>query len=278
MTSHPALVHIERLAAGEPLGPGARVALHFHPDLLTSSGQVLECIARERRYRSQFETGISNGGLTAFEGGDRFKWESRIFAQYYDQRPASERPKYGALELGDAYGASPRFGSCFFRVGGEVLSRCSFCFPDSFYEPAHFGTAARNGLAALLAAAPPEDLLDRYVEAHVHGELRIPEDIEALVLDPSYRGTDVERWARELGCAVEWHPGYVVDLEVLRANAEYRGAEIVRVAEQVAPDGCLTPAIVGAARADARFEVQQLKRVWHCLARFGRDWTLVPGA
>ncbi|MCB9585311.1 MAG: hypothetical protein H6718_07930 [Polyangiaceae bacterium] len=43
------------------------------------------------------------------------------------------------------------------------------------------------------------------------------------------------------------------------------------MAEQVAEAGRLTPAVLGAARSSSRFDPQQLKRVWHCLARFGRD-------
>lgn len=233
---------------------------------------VLQCIARDGIYRSQFETRISNGGLTAHEGGDRYRWESRIFAGYYDQRPAGERPKYGALACGDGYGASPRFGSCYFRLQPSSLARCSFCFPDSYYEPEHFGTARKMDLLRLLEANPPDDLLDRYVEAHLHGPMVIAEDVEALVLDPSYRGTEIERWAVGLPCPLEWHPGYATELETLRANASYRGAEIVEVATQVARGGRLTPRILGEARGDARFDSQQLKRVWHCLARFGRAW------
>jgi hypothetical protein len=32
---------------------------------------------------------------TAHPGGDRWLWESRIFAGTYDDAPAADRPKYG---------------------------------------------------------------------------------------------------------------------------------------------------------------------------------------
>jgi hypothetical protein len=51
------------------------VTLHFHPDRLVGGAPILERMARV--YRSQFETGVSNGGLTACPGGDRWRWESR---------------------------------------------------------------------------------------------------------------------------------------------------------------------------------------------------------
>ncbi len=46
-----------------------RVTVNFHPDRLLAGATVLAWLAREGVYRSQFETGISNGGLTAHPGG-----------------------------------------------------------------------------------------------------------------------------------------------------------------------------------------------------------------
>ena len=62
----------------------ARVTLNFHPDRVMSDGRtVAEALRDEGIYRSQFETGISNGGLTAFPGGDRDEWERRLFDGAY---------------------------------------------------------------------------------------------------------------------------------------------------------------------------------------------------
>lgn len=62
-------------------------------------------------YRSQFETRISNGGLTACAGGDRDAWEQSLFGGAY-QAPGvlpTERPKYGGLNLlNHLNGACPR--------------------------------------------------------------------------------------------------------------------------------------------------------------------------
>ncbi|TWH30697.1 DUF3626 domain-containing protein [Isoptericola variabilis] len=41
------------------------LTLHFRPDWPFAGGLVIEAMARDGRYRSQFETGTSNGGLTA---------------------------------------------------------------------------------------------------------------------------------------------------------------------------------------------------------------------
>ncbi|SRR6266487_3630328 len=84
-----ALAHVTMLATGGPADPSLRVTLHFHPDRLVSGTPILECMARDGVYRSQFETGTSNGGLTAHPGGDRWRWESQIFAGAYDGGPSA---------------------------------------------------------------------------------------------------------------------------------------------------------------------------------------------
>ncbi|RKH54910.1 DUF3626 domain-containing protein [Corallococcus aberystwythensis] len=270
---HPALEHVHQQARGGPMDRRFRVTLHFHPDAVFEGSGILPAMRRDGRYRSQFETRTSNGGLTAFPQGARWQWESRLFNGFYDQRGGSERPKYGSLNFrGDAYGGSPRFGSGYFRLTEAALDRSSFCFPDSVFEPTAFGTSERMALMDLAEATALEDPLDWYVEAHVHGDLCLPEDIEALVLDPSYRGTPVEDEARALAVPLEWHPGYAVTLGALHQHPGYRGDDIVRLAERLADDERLTPFILGRARSDASVEPQPLKKLWHCLARFGRTW------
>jgi uncharacterized protein DUF3626 len=94
-----AIAHVASLASGEPVDPSVRVTLHFHPDRLVAGVPILDLMARDGLYRSQFETGTGNGGLTAHLGGDRWHWESRIFAGAYDNGPAADRPKYGSLNF-----------------------------------------------------------------------------------------------------------------------------------------------------------------------------------
>lgn len=230
---------------------------------------ILQSLATDGVYRSQFETGTSNGGLTAHPGGDRWAWESRLFGGAYDDAAPSERPKYGALNYRRrATGGSPRFGSAHLRLTADVCLRSTFCYPDSVYEPAHFGVASRMALVAM-AQADDRDALDDYIEAHVHGALRLDRDVEALVLDPCYQHTDVERLARALPCAIEWHDGFRLHVDVLQAHPTYRGPEFVALGLELARDGWLTPAIIGDAARSGRYELQDVKKVWHYLARFG---------
>ena len=58
----------------------ARIALHFHPDRLDSNMRnIAEALLEQGRYKSQFETLLSNGSVSAYPGGERDLWEKRIF-------------------------------------------------------------------------------------------------------------------------------------------------------------------------------------------------------
>ncbi|MFE9844988.1 DUF3626 domain-containing protein [Streptomyces goshikiensis] len=264
-----AIRHVRELSSGPPVDPLLRVTLNFHPDGEAHGRPVLEALADDGFYRSQFVTGTSNGGLTAHPGGDRWRWESRIFNAAYDDAPAHERPVYGALNFRrQPVGGAPRFGSAHFRLTARTLTRTTFCYPDSFLEPSDFGVAERMRLIEL-AEADRQDALDDYIEAQVHGPVRPDHHVEALVLDPCYRGTAVEAAARRLTCPVEWHPGFRLTVGELRRHPDYRGPEYVELGARIAVDGVLDPRIVADAARTGDHDPQAIKKVWHCLARFG---------
>lgn len=176
------------------------VTLQLHPDWPHRGAKVVGSLAVEGLYRSQFTTGTSNGGLTAFPGGDRWRWESRLFAGRYDEGLAAERPVYGAWNRADPYGGAIRFGSSYLRLRPAAVDRSTFCFPDSVFEPVDVGDAALLPHLCRLADESGLDDLDGYVEAQVHGPVRLDTDVEALVLDPCFAGTDVEAAAQRWGC------------------------------------------------------------------------------
>ncbi|MFE2856844.1 DUF3626 domain-containing protein [Streptomyces lavendulae] len=266
-----AIAHVTALASGPTLDPTLPVTLNFHPDRFLNDRPVLTALAEDGVYRSQFVTGTSNGGLTAHPGGARWQWESRIFGGAYDTAPAEARPVYGALNFrGSAAGAAPRFGSAHFRLAPETLSRTTFCYPDSYLEPESFGVATRMSLIAL-AEADEQDALDDYIEAQVHTPVRLDRDVSALVLDPSYRDTEIEAAAAALPCPTEWHPGFRLTVTELRRHPDYRGQEFVDLGASIAVAGVLTPRILGEAARTGAHDEQALKRVWHYLARFGLE-------
>ena len=266
-----ALTHLRRQSSAGVDEACYPVTINFHPDLALEGETLIDLLVAHGIYRSQFETGISNGGLTAFRGGDRWNWESRIFGFAYDEGPPSRRPKYGALNYRhDTVGGSRRFGSCHLRVAPHVRSRTSFCYPDSHWQPRDF---AVDNVGPLIALAEANELrldawLDNYIEAHIHGPLRIMEDVEAVVLDPSFRGTLVDEAAHSLGCRVEWHEGFRLSLDSFDDCAAFRGTEAAIGVASIAENMIVTPAILGSAR-DRMLDSQMAKWVWHCIARFG---------
>ncbi|MGZ0145698.1 DUF3626 domain-containing protein [Kribbella sp. WER1] len=238
------------------------LTIQFHPNWPHGSRMVIESMVGDGVYRSQFATGISNGGL----GGDRWRWESRLFGGRYDELPGVARPVYGVWNRReDVYGGAIRFGSSYLRLKAEVVERATFCFPDSAREPRDYGDRGVLPRLCGLADAASADELDDYVEAHVHGPVAFADDVEAVVLDPSFIGTPVEAAARELGCPLEYHPGFRGTPDSF--DPAYRGPEIVALARSLG--GELTPYVLGEAARD--HPPQAIKYVWHCLARYGRS-------
>lgn len=262
----------------------AAVVLHFHPGWPHGTGTVLDAIAADGRYLSQWVTGSSNGGLTAHPGGQRWQWESRLFEGRYDDGDPAVRPVYGAWNRrDDPFGAAPRFGSAYVRLRPEVLARTTFCWPDSVYEPQAVGGAERLAELCALADAgrldpallpasaadlPLDDPLNDYVEAHVHGGVVLADDVEAVVLDPS--DLPAHRHAlgalEDLGIAVQTHGGYRVTAADI--DDSYRGEVPVALARELGGD--LTPARLAAVQRSGAHDPQAVKWLWHCLARFGR--------
>jgi hypothetical protein len=269
-----ALQHVAQLSSGAPVDRRLRITVNFTPDRPVAGGlTVIAGLARDGVYRTQFVTGISNGGLVGHPGVARLDWEHRLFGGAYDDQSAGLRPVYGTLDFrGDPVGGAPRFGPAHLRLRAEVLDRATFCYPDSVFGPSDVGVAGRMGrLVALAEAADPADPLDSYVEAHVHGPVRLDHDVEAVVLDPSHRGTDVEEAAHRLPCALEWHAGFRLTAEELLRHPDYRGPRYSALGAELAVGGVLTPRVLGDAWRTGRHDDQDLKRVWHLLARYGRQ-------
>ncbi len=276
-----AVAHVDAASTGTPLDRSVRVTLNFHPDRTAGGLLTLEAMANDGAYRSQFETGTSNGGLTAHPGGDRWLWEERLFGGAYNDAPVSERPKYGALNhRRQSIGGAPRFGSAHLRLAEHTLDRTTFCFPDSFMEPRDFGTAHRFDLLRLThtfdttqrdPAAEPQDgdLLDGYIEAHVHGTIELSRDVEAVVLDPCYLDTRIQTTAEQIGVSVEWHEGRVLTVDELDLHCDYRGPAAIELGHLIAEDDRLDARIIGDAARTGSFHLQTVKQLWHLVARFG---------
>ena len=73
----------------------------------------------------------------------------------------------------------------------------------------------------------PARNLNHYIEAQIHGEISLKEDVEVLVAHPSFKGTDVGRVLEEicLKYAIDlyWHIGFV--LMVDEVPMDFRGSK-----------------------------------------------------
>lgn len=283
---------------------GGALTLNFHPDRLLEDGRTVgEAMADDGFYRNQFESRVSNGGLFPYPGGDRDRWEERMFGGAYqrDQVRASERPKYGTFDIvGYADGGSPRFGSCHVRLRREALARSTFCAGDSHVgatdfatidamEPVLAGYLETNGVPAAERRSSMGRVMDGYIEAQVHGAVSFAEDVETIVADPSFRGTDtastLERIARGFGAPLTWHDGYALPID--RVPSDLKGPRIPPLAALVverfgSPGQPIDAALVGDAARSVVAEpgtwstwggvadtLQELKYLWHLVVMLG---------
>jgi hypothetical protein len=304
--------------ADDALRRSGRLTINFHPDRVAADGRaVASGLATDGRYRSQWVTWISNGGRSAVVGGQRHEWERALFGGAYDGADPQviDFPVYGAFDLlRDPFGGSPRFGSSYVVLAPSVADRSTFCVGDSHVGPTDVGTADEltsilaglaeqaaggallgrdlgvAGLIDLLAGGGVGDApgreLDHYVEVQVHGGVDLARDVAEIVVDPSFRDTDVELdltdAARRFGFRLRWHGGS--ELAVVDVPADFRGPEMPHLARAVAGrrDVIDAAAIGRTARAtrptpplvdgdDPASEAQLLKYLWHTLLRFGSD-------
>jgi len=262
---------VQQKATGKANDNDYTITINFHPDRLTIKKQpLLLAIADDGLIKSQFETGTSNGGLTAYHGGERWLWEQQVFNGIYNNALVSEKPKYGALNYRKlATGASNRFGSAYFCLKSHILKRSTFCYPDSYFMPENFATI--EYIEALINELENGNLdqLDTYIEAQIHGDILINNDIECLVMDPVYKGTEIEYQASKLPFDIYWHSGYELSVKQIERYPDYRGQEIISISKEIAVNNRINPQIIGLAHNDGRYDIQDIKKVWHYLARYG---------
>lgn len=312
-------------AAVSRIKSAARVALHFHPDRPDHSLKtVAESLIDGGVYKSQFETGLSNGHLSAHPGGHRDRWERQLFGGAYDLPGATvaHRPKYGALDLMlHPDGPAPRFGSCYLLLRPEVSSRCTFTFLNSGDDPDEKGTLAEldDIMAALLLESfgrdyaigetnlmPPRLIahlfdnleepiaarfrrqpsrnLNHWLEAQVHGQVQLEDDVEAVVADPSFAATEtgavLEQLCERYRLPLHWHHGF--EIRPSEVPTYFRGPTMPSLAARVAVDGWVHASDIGRAAIQLRQHpeawadrgsyadvLQELKLLWHVLVRFG---------
>ena len=292
----------------------ARLTINFHPDRRSPDGTVVSGLLRTGRYLSQFTTGISNGSRSAIVGGARSAFEAAMFADVYDHSP-DQRPVYGTLDLlNDTRGGSPGFGSCHLVLDPAITHRCTFTVGDSYLSPPDAGTATaptsilaglaeqaatsdllgrslgvdafRSLLAGISRPTATDRLLERYVEAQIHGGVDLSSDVIAVVADPAFRDRETGRQLQELadlaGAELRWHAGNVLAAD--RFPTDFRRPDLPMMAKEVArPDGLVDAAVIGDRARTIRpgpptidgdqsdHPLQWVKHLWQALVVFGDD-------
>ncbi|MEH7237728.1 DUF3626 domain-containing protein [Bacillus sp. JJ1562] len=304
----------------------ARIGLHFHPDRPDSSlKNVAEALLESGIYKSQFETGLSNGSVSAYPGGERDLWEKKIFGGAYQLEGTTnnQRPKYGALNLMlHPDGPAPRFGSCYFLLSPRVSYRSTYTYLDSHQDPKEKGTYEEFDmiLAALLeeafvrefaigernltpvrlvnhllvklersitdpASIKPNRNLNHYIEAQIHGDISLKEDVDLLVADPSFKKTHVGRILEHLclkySIQLYWHKGFALMID--EVPQDFRGPSMPSLAKRIGQNNVIDASIIGTAVMDLKRNpaswsncgdykevLQELKLLWHVLVRYGK--------
>jgi len=247
------------------------ITINFHPDRFSNNNKtIIDNLIEQGQYHGQFRTGTTNGGRSAYFGGDRYLWEQRIFFDAYPQ-DAVDRPKYGALNLFRYIdGASVRFGSYFFVLKQNTVERCTFAYGDSSTNPTtlctsdtfysilagvysefinkgkvldHVFDQTVTSKAEILAVLlnPDTELkelgrnLDYCIETHIHGDILLEQDIESFYVDRSYQNTFIGEQAEALTNKYEiplyWIPKRQINIDSI--GSLFRGPKIPLLANKI---------------------------------------------
>jgi hypothetical protein len=317
----------EQIDAIENLKNCVRVGIHFHPDRPDKEMKTtIENLFVQGMYKNQFETHISAGALSPHKGGSRDIWEKQLFGGAYFRKSTkhSERPKYGALNLLQSPdGPAPRFGSCYFLLKPELSHRCTFTYLDSHQIPKEKGTFEEFDLILStllrdtfhynntlgeqnisikelfkhftnlhkpikkLSNKNPKRKLNHYIEAQIHGNISLTEDVETLIADPSFKNTGIglliEKTWKKYSIKLLWHMGFKLNIQEI--PKDFRGKEMPKLAKFIVGNGFIDTHHLGLAVMDiyqnpkkwdrwgTQNEVlQKIKLLWHVLVKYGKKY------
>ena len=268
------------------------ITMNFEPDRFSNNGKtVIENLIEQGQYHGQFRTGTTNGGRTAYVGGDRFLWEQRIFFDAYPH-DVLDRPKYGALNLFRYIdGASITFGSCFFVLKHDIKTRCTFAYGDSSKNPTTICTSdtfigivseiIREYLdkgkvlnkvllsykEAMLATLlnPCNELKDlgrnieHCIETHIHGDIMLENDVESFYVDSSFKNTHIEEQVeilcKKYDITLYWIPERQIDIEIAEIGSLLYGSKILLLVKKIdsifGSHGFINAELIGRASRDS---------------------------
>ncbi len=127
--------------------------------------------------------------------------------------------------------------------------------------------------------------LDHYIEAQIHGDVSLYQDVDYLIADPSFKASEIETQLRALcdkyQITLLWHCGRELTAESV--PDDFRGPAMPSLAERVAVKGIINAHIIGQAvaslfstpqlwrdRGNKAHVLQELKYLWHLVVKFGQ--------
>ncbi|MBT9587128.1 DUF3626 domain-containing protein [bacterium] len=209
---------------------GVPVTINFNPEKLVPAGEGKQplplLLAADDRYRNHFETGATHrDDLNNPARVEYYKQkETKLYQGRFDALPDHERPEYGAVNpLQLVGGGALIYGPCYLVLKHSMSGRVAVLPRDSrFATPEQLATL--QAPAAALLQRQDEDLQQlmkvalaeiphgeyrnetvegafpgsNYMECQVHGEVRLDDDVEALMADERLRGTPAEGRLRRM--------------------------------------------------------------------------------
>ncbi|MGL5667276.1 MAG: DUF3626 domain-containing protein, partial [Shewanella sp.] len=131
---------------------------------------------------------------------------------------------------------------------------------------------------------PMSTNLDHYIEAQIHGDVSLDEDIAMLVADPSFKGTEIGATLSKLcdryDIELQYHNGF--SLHTAQIPSDFRGPTMPSLASRIAIDERVDAYAIGVAARDLYHSPQhwrdrgnraqvahELKLLWHVLVKYG---------
>jgi hypothetical protein len=173
-----------------------QIVIHFSPE------RTLQFLCEDDHYRNQFET-LTKGNAVAFEAlnkesNGRFMWETKLFNGLYNNSNAYSKVKYGSLNIlnnPDGVKCCHGYGNSYIKLKKEVNKRASFVFGDSAAQEIHIQTFDHcNNILFYISDKLLEEVIkvatgkieysdfnfSPYIEAQIHGPVRLSEDVESI--------------------------------------------------------------------------------------------------
>lgn len=166
-----------------------------------SLDKVMKFLRDDTEYRNQFETGTSGGALSK---ESRIQWEKTLFGGIYDHSEGYEKVKYGALNITlNPNGICCGYGDSYLKLKDEVKKRITFVHGDSSAQKLDIATFSspvpilnfleKNELIDVIDVATGKkdftkiNLKGYYVEAQIHGPVRLNMDVDVLMVNKRHK-------------------------------------------------------------------------------------------